>query len=501
MELQFEPRPLHYLCKVLQETKCQEETIETIVPDSYPDVQQMLCGSAFAAVRSKECHTGCVTVSGGIQAKTMYMAEGETTPRCLEAYLPFHVKVESAGLTESAQTMFRVWVRNVDVRMLNSRKIVIRVNLCWELTAYDRCEETLYDLREKPEELQTNMVEYTLPLPVETAQRDFQMTEKMSFPAARPLVGDVYRFMPRLELTEKRLAGNKAVFKGVACFKTLYGTEGGTLATQEMEIPFSQYCELSNVYEEDEMDLQLLLSGCETERMLMPEGETLSVTLQILAQCVVKQKKTVQMVQDAYCIGGDLSPRWSQYAFQNRLDRQAVSTTVRESREMNVADVVQVWTTQEPVQTARVADGMQITAPVNVSVLYLDGAGEYHYTGFRSEVTEKISLHEKATCHVQADVSGDVTAIPAGGGLELRYPVLMTLESYADETYRCLCGGEMQMWEEKKKNRPAVIARRTRSGETLWDIAKASGTTVEKIRRANHLDADATEAGVLLIPT
>ena len=501
MELQFEPKTLHYLCKVLQETKCQEETIETIVPDSYPDVQQMLCGSAFAVVRSKECHTGSITVSGGIQAKTMYMAEGETTPRCLEAYLPFHVKVDSSDLTESAQTIFRVWVRSVDVRMLNSRKIVIRVNLCWELVAYERREETLYDLQEKPEALQINAVEYTLPLPVETAQRDFQMTERMSFPSARPLTGDVYRFMPRVELTEKRLAGNKAVFKGVALFKALYGTEDGKLAVQELEVPFSQYCELSDIYEEDEMDLHLLLSGCETERMLTPDGETLSVTLQILAQCVVKQKNTVQMVQDAYCVGGNFSPKWAKYGFQNRLDKQTVSSTVRESREMNVADVVQVWTTQEPVQTVRVADGMQITAPVNVSVLYQDGAGEYHFTGFRSEVTEKIPLHEKATCHVQFEVSGDVTAVPAGGGLELRYPVLMTLESYADETYSCLCGGEMQLWEEKKKDRPAVIARRTRCGETLWDIAKASGTTVEKIRRANHLDTDSTEAGVLLIPT
>lgn len=501
MELQFEPRPMKYLCKILQETKNQEETMEIIVPDSYPDVHRMLCGSAVAVARSKEEHTGCVMVSGGIQCRVLYVAEGEKVPKCLEGYMPFQVKVESPQLTDSARTTFQVHVKNVDVRMLNSRKIMIRVNLCWTLTAYDTCQQTLYTLTEQPHTLQTYTAEYTFGLPAETAERSFQMTETLQFSGSRPLVGEVYRFEPRLELTELRIAGNKAVFKGLAHLRALYGTRDDALAVQEAEIPFSQYCELADTYEEEELDLKLTLQGCETERTMQPDGEALTVTMQILAQCVVRQNHAVQMVEDAYCVDGELVPQWETYAFVNRLDRQTFNRTQRESREMDIADVVDAWACREPVQMVRSEGGMLMTVPVNVNLLYLNGKKEYHFMSFRSEVTEKIPMHESAGCHVQAEISGQVMVVPAGNTMELRYPVTMTVECVAEGAYRSLCGGEIRAAEKKQQKRPAVIVRRTRSGETLWDIAKASGTTVEKIRRANHMDTETTEAGVLLIPT
>lgn len=499
MELRFDPKTMKYLSQVLHEAKSQEETMETIVPDSYPDVDRILCGNAVVVMRSKECRTGSASVSGGIRANALYMAQGEKLPRCLEVYMPFTVKVDDPGLTESSQVLFSAHARSVDVRMLNSRKIVVRVNLCWQLSAYDTCEQTLYTLEDQPETLQMHTVEYPMLLPVETAERSFQMTEDLTLPASRPLVGAVYQFTPRLEVTEQRLAGNKAVFKGLAHLRMLYGTEGDAMAVHEAEIPFSQYCELADLYEEEELQLQMAITGCELERAMRQEGEGMVLSLHILAQCVVSRRENVCLTEDAYSLDGEFVPQWQECSFTNRLDRQVISRTARDSREGSVSDVVDAWVCADHMQTTRMPGGMEIMAPAMVNVLYRDGEGNLQCMTFRSELTEKVNLAENAGCRAMAE-AGDVTAIPTGSGVELRYPVTMTVESFADRNYRTLCGGEVREMEPRRGARPAVIVRRTRSGETLWDIAKASGTTVDKIRRANHMDAEVTDAGVLLIP-
>lgn len=501
MELRFDPKPMQYLCKVLQETKYQEETMDTIVPDSCPDVARVLCGSAVVMTRSKECRAGSITVSGGIRAGVMYMAEGEKIPRHLDLYLPFTVRAESHRVTEDCKVLFCADVKSVDVRMLNSRKLMVRVNLRWTLTAYGSCEQTLYTLEEPPVSLQTYEVEYPMLLPAETAERSFQMTEDISLSGNRPLTGEIYQFMPRLELTEQRVAGNKAVFKGLAHLHILYGSEGDTLASHEAELPFSQYCELMDVYDEDDMDLYMTLTGCELERVSRQDGEGLLLSLHLLAQCVVHRRHSVKLVEDAYCLGGELLPKWQEYSFANRLDKQVLSCTVRDSREADVSDIAAAWVSSSHAQVTQTQAGAEIVAPCQVQMLYYDTNGELQFMSFRSEEKQTINLAENAMCCAHIDLPAAPNIIPTGNGVELRYPVSITAESFAENGYKSLCGGEIRENPKSANQRPAVIVRRTRSGETLWDIAKASGTTVDKIRKANRLDSDVTSTGVLLIPT
>jgi hypothetical protein len=48
-------------------------------------------------------------------------------------------------------------------------------------------------------------------------------------------------------------------------------------------------------------------------------------------------------------------------------------------------------------------------------------------------------------------------------------------------------------------NRPSVILRRL-EGETLWNLAKDSGSTVDAIRKANGLSGEPVDGRMLLIP-
>ena len=55
--------------------------------------------------------------------------------------------------------------------------------------------------------------------------------------------------------------------------------------------------------------------------------------------------------------------------------------------------------------------------------------------------------------------------------------------------------------DEAEENRPSLVIYFTEDGDTLWDVAKKYGTTVEKIQSANGIETDRFSSGKkILIP-
>ena len=67
MDLKFDKERFSYLKCIMQDVRYQEETGEVIVPDSYPDIQSIICANAEAVIRGKDCREGSITLSGGIK--------------------------------------------------------------------------------------------------------------------------------------------------------------------------------------------------------------------------------------------------------------------------------------------------------------------------------------------------------------------------------------------------------------------------------------------------
>lgn len=188
MELAFQTSQLHFLRRAAQEVRYQEETAETIVPDSYPDISTIADCFANAILRGKDCRDGSVIISGGVKAGILYVPDDGSYPRNLEFYIPFTVKVENPSLTEQAQVLSSMTVRSVDARMINSRKAMIRVNLGCEVTAYEESVETFYTLQSEWDALQQKQSTYQISLPLETGEKSFVVSDTWRFhrPSAHP---------------------------------------------------------------------------------------------------------------------------------------------------------------------------------------------------------------------------------------------------------------------------------------------------------------------------
>ena len=71
-------------------------------------------------------------------------------------------------------------------------------------------------------------------------------------------------------------------------------------------LPFSQYIDLGDCGEEDELQLTSCLTGADVEPTI--EGSGVNVTLQLLTMAKVWSRRELRYLADAYSLNGALTP-------------------------------------------------------------------------------------------------------------------------------------------------------------------------------------------------
>ena len=85
--------------KVFERSLCLEEAAESVVPDTQPDAEYILCAGGAAFIRSKDVNAGRVGLSAQAEVTALYAAEGSGGICALSAVVPINVELEAPEVT------------------------------------------------------------------------------------------------------------------------------------------------------------------------------------------------------------------------------------------------------------------------------------------------------------------------------------------------------------------------------------------------------------------
>ena len=97
--MEFERDTIINYDTVAEVTLCQEETLESIVPDACPDILRIVDVCGQATLSGKQAREGVAQVTGMVRASILYQPEGGGGLRRMEVGLPFTCQAEAPGLT------------------------------------------------------------------------------------------------------------------------------------------------------------------------------------------------------------------------------------------------------------------------------------------------------------------------------------------------------------------------------------------------------------------
>ena len=113
-----------YSC-VLDTVVRREETQESIVSDSMPDIGTVVTVSATPFLHSCRTGEGSVTCEGDVVASVLYVAEEAGAVYTIQVRIPFRCTAESGALTERCRLNVLPRLLGADVKVMNPRKILV----------------------------------------------------------------------------------------------------------------------------------------------------------------------------------------------------------------------------------------------------------------------------------------------------------------------------------------------------------------------------------------
>ncbi|MBD5083501.1 MAG: DUF3794 domain-containing protein [Clostridiales bacterium] len=475
----------------------QEETLESIVPDAFPDIARVVSASGKAFLKDKELGEGALRLSGTAKVSVLYIPEGEELPRSLEVSIPFQCQRDDPRFHAGCPVLADVQAATADARTVNPRKLLARVNIAVWAAAYDKERRELSaDLTVgEGEGLQKLFTPRKCCVIPDVVEKSFTFSDVLRPPASRPELEELLSYRAELGTADAKFIGKKLVLKGDVQLSAVYRSGEGVCQTR-FELPYSQILDIGELPDEAEPEVAVTLKSVDCRAR---EGE-LEVALEVLAQAAVWERRSVSLIGDAYCVGQPIDVERTAVRLCTMAERSARREMGRKLCESGIPakQVLDCAATVSSLAGAPAEGGMEFTAQVNASILYLSEDDALCGVETEIPVTCRVDVPEGCECACRCRPVGECTAVPVTGGLEVRFEAEFAWTVTREEQVSCV--SDVRPGEARDMGpRPSVVIRRVERGEALWDIAKSCGSTVDDIRSANTLPGDEAAVGTLLL--
>ncbi len=498
MDAKLNQQTVTYLKSVLDTTGSHEESRETIVPDSLPDISRIICASGSVMLRGKEAEEGRVTVSGDITIAAAYSADGQQGLKKLQTDMQFSHTVTAPEVSSGSKIWAEARIESVDVRALNPRKVLARACLVISVRCYDGGEINMACRGEEDGGIQYLERESEAVLPWALEEKTFIVSDDLTFPGGRGAV-EIIGGTAILKQGEVKTVGSKLIFKGDALMQIKYITADGELGDMRYASGFSQIMELEDAGGCCDFEMGLMLTGCYFEPDVGADGTISGVTAEIhaVAQVTAYKSFTLNYIADAYDTDRTLKLESTDSEFTSFGGMEQREELFREKLDChgNPRDVVSL-----DVSAGNVTTGPEgkIRIPMNVSAVFVTEEGGIASASGRFEFTADWAGEGSSCTGVMIDDSA--YGSPSDGGIDLRIPVFITFRRLKKLVVGAVTGISWDEEEEaEQKEMPSLIVRRTRQGDSVWEMAKCCGSTRELILEANGLESEEIGENMLLL--
>lgn len=491
MEIAFQKKEFACLYPAVNKVQNIEQTQELRLPDGMPDVGRVLCAWGQTILRGKEWRSDCLNVSGGMLMWVLYAPEDGSESRIVDGWLPFQMRWQLPPDTAEGSLRVMPLTRFADARSISPRKLMLRAGVGALAQGYVPAKLERWECANAPEGVELLQRRYPLRLPREIGEKTFTLEEEMPGEEMQLLY---YSLRP--EITEQKVLAGKIAFRGNANLHLLGRKPEGEIVSQDYPLPFSQFAELHENFGSDaQTDILCAVTNLELER----EGEVLRVRCTVSAQYLVDQITQVETVADAYAPGRELEIQTWTLNAPTILEKRTEMVPGEANADIRETQPVDIRFLPDFPKQYRENGGITLEIPGTVQLLFREEDGNLRAASSRWEGKLNWSAGDNVS----------LTAVPlppaspqvgmSGGKSALRTELPLQLTTTGGQGIEMVSALTLGEQTGADAQRPSLILRRARE-DTLWELAKKTGSTVAAIRSANKLQEEPKPDQMLLIP-
>lgn len=479
---------------------CREVTEEYIVPDSLPDVGEILDAEGVLTMSGKDMEIGAVQLSGSLAVSVVYRPEAAERGglQGMELTIPIAVRLDADGADTDCRTTARLRLQSIAARAVNSRKISVRAEIEAGVCCYrdDRLVLSV-GMEAESSDAHIRLDECDAMLVTDVREKTFAVTDDCAIPAAAGSGARILSQRVELLCEDIKYVSGKALFRGRVRAALLFaGTDSDRACAGRYETEFSQIMEIEAAGEGDvQPEITLFLTGAYFD---LPGWEDepgkLRAEYHMGAQCVCRVRRRLSYISDAYSNRTVLLPKTEPVSLIRGVRPVVMRQTVAD-RLAGAERDAELLLEAASVNSLSVEEGC-VRTNVDVRVVYAlrDGG----YASARGRLSAEFTLQDLTGAETLQDVSvtvTDVYVVPGNG--DVRVSLRLDASAVEETVIDAVTGLEEDEAAFAQAERaPSAVMLRLPDGADLWAAAKRYHSTEEAILQVN----EGRRAGLLLIP-
>ena len=465
---------------------------DEIVPDIKPDILSVVSTNGNICIYKKEVQDGKVKIEGSINAYVIYIADDEKSSiRALSANLEFSKTIDIKECKENMQVECKSQICNMDCKILNGRKISLRAIMDLSLVLYSKENIEYIDKIEDIKDIQLLNKNITINSLVGTGTTKVYAKDTITIDNIDNL-SEIMKVNISIENRESKISYNKVLAKADTVIKIMYLTEDNRINTSSTTIPIMGFIDMQDVAEDDICDLNYEIKNI----LVKPnnvEEHSVYVEAEIEILGFAYKRRTIDMIEDLYSKSLELT--YSQKSVKLMSERINTSETYSMRKQEKIEEMTQSKIFDVEVKpvivSSRIEEG-KITYKGDVNLTFIFARADSSSIGvknliepFEFEVSEtQASSRDKIETNIE--ISKKDFVIMQDSSIDIKIDFKFNINIVKESNINII--ENIKEEEGVSKEVFSIIIYYTKLGDTLWNIAKRFGSTVEEIASINNIE-------------
>lgn len=483
---------------------CEEDFV---VPDIKPDILNTIRTNGTVCIYKKEIMDGKVKLDGCINVYIMYLADDEESSiRSLNTTLEFSKIIDFDAVKMGMILEDKVTLKTIECRVLNGRKVNIKSIMDVELKILSNEEVEFVKGIEEVKDVE--VLDNTLRLNSLLGSGFTKVYAKDTI--VIDSVDNLAEIM-KVDITiinqETKISYNKVLVKADACVKMLYRTEDNRICSTSNLIPVMGFIDMADVSDENLCDVRYEIKNL----LVKPnnvEEHSIYVEVELEVSCNIYQEKEVSIIEDLYSPTVDLVYK------QRKIKAMSQKTLIKDLcsiREKQVISQIGNRRIYDVDIKPRILNQTALTNKImyegEIELNFLFDSDNSHKIDAKNVILpftfnmsyEGIMPSSEIETNIEVTLQ-DFTLMP-DESIDIKIDLEFLANLANNQNISVI--QEINIDENRSRERYSLIIYFVKSGDTLWNIAKRFRSTVSNIVAINGIE-DENKINVgqqLFIPT
>lgn len=481
--------------------------IETneIVPDIKPDVLNIIDTDGTVCIYKSEVSDGKLKIDGTINMYIMYLADDDKTEiRALNTNLDFSKIIEIENLKVDMDVQVEYELKSSDCKVLNGRKINIKTQLMANVVISNN-EDIEYIENIKNSTIQCLNKKFKINSMVAKGKTKVYAKDTINFDNTDNLL-EIMKTNMIIKNKETKVSYNKLLIKADTDVKILYLTDDNRMCKASKDIPIMGFIDMKDVKEGELFDVNYEIKNMVVKQNNIEE-HSVYVEYEIEITCSAYENKELTAMQDLYStkVNLDFNNKTIK-TMESKSNVEEIYNLRKQETLANLGNNKLYDVSVKPMIINTSCENGKIIYQGEIHIVYMYMSiitnkmeTKLVIEPFDFEVTSK-SISTKSKIKTYLEIAKKDFLVMADQTIEVKVDLKFNVSLLKEERINIIDNVEEK--EQKNKSEYNMIIYYAKSEDTLWNIAKRFGSTIDNIVSANELkNEDKIKQGMqLFIP-